>query len=43
MLLNIKMVEIGENTTRYAPLGVIIGLVFLYQIFYLRDLTTEAS
>lgn len=41
MLLNIKRVEIGENTTRYAPLGVIIGLLFLYQIFYLRELTEE--
>ena len=41
MLLNIKMVEIQENATRYAPLGFIIGLVFLYQIYYL--ITSELS
>ena len=43
MLLNIKRVEIRENTTRYAPLGVIIGAVFLYQILSLRDITKEVD
>lgn len=33
MLLNIKLVEITENATRYAPIGAIVGLVFLYEIF----------
>ena len=29
MMLNIKLVEIMDNTTRYVPIGVIIGLIFL--------------
>jgi NADH-quinone oxidoreductase subunit J len=32
MLLNVKLVEMGENTTRYAPIGVLIGLVLLIEI-----------
>ena len=34
MLLNIKLVEISENATRYLPIGVIIGFIFLYQIYF---------
>ena len=33
MLLNIKLVELTENTTRYLPIAVIIGLIFLYEIY----------
>jgi len=41
MLLNIKLVEINENTTRYVPIGAMIGFVFLYQIYFV--LTSEIS
>jgi len=43
MLLNIKLVEISENSARYVPIGVIIGFVFLYQIYYIftSDLSSE--
>jgi hypothetical protein len=34
MLLNIKLVEISENATRYLPIGMIIGFIFLYQIYF---------
>jgi len=37
MLLNIKLVEIGENATRYVPMGIVIGLIFLYQIYFSMD------
>lgn len=29
MMLNIKLVELMDNTTRYVPIGFIIGLIFL--------------
>ncbi len=32
MMLNIKLVEIIDNTTRYVPIGFIIGLIFLSMI-----------
>jgi len=34
MLLNIKLVEISENASRYLPIGAIIGFIFLYQIYF---------
>ena len=37
MLLNIKLVEIAENTTRYVPIGILTGLVFLYSIYFGLD------
>lgn len=37
MLLNIKMVEITENATRYVPIGILTGLVFLYEIYFSLD------
>jgi len=40
MLLNIKLVEISENATRYAPIGTIVGLVFLYEIMRIFNLET---
>jgi NADH-quinone oxidoreductase subunit J len=41
MLLNIKLVEINENTTRYVPIGAMIGFIFLYQIYFV--LTSEIT
>jgi NADH-quinone oxidoreductase subunit J len=32
MMLNIKLVELVDNTTRYVPIGFIIGLVLLLQL-----------
>lgn len=29
MMLNIKLIEILDNTTRYVPIGFFIGLIFL--------------
>jgi len=44
MLLNIKLVEINENATRYLPIGMIIGFIFLYQIYFALSVGTyEAS
>jgi NADH-quinone oxidoreductase subunit J len=37
MLLNIKLVEITENASRYVPIGIITGFIFLYQILYTFD------
>jgi NADH-quinone oxidoreductase subunit J len=37
MMLNIKLVEIMDNTTRYVPIGFIIGLIFLSLISTLLD------
>jgi len=33
MMLNIKMAEINENILRYLPIGGLIGLIFLFEIF----------
>lgn len=33
MMLNIKLVELSENTLRYLPIGAIIGIIFLFEIF----------
>ena len=46
MLLNIKLVEVSENGTRYAPIGGILGLVLLYEItsvIRLEDITSRLS
>ena len=32
MMLNIKKVELLDNTTRYVPIGFIIGIIFIYNI-----------
>jgi NADH:ubiquinone oxidoreductase subunit 6 (subunit J) len=45
MLLNIKLTELSENTTRYAPLGVIMGFVlfsFIYELIS-KELSTFSS
>ena len=33
MMLNIKLVEIFDNTSRYLPVGIFIGLIFLWEIY----------
>lgn len=33
MMLNIKLVEILDNTTRYIPIGLFIGLIFLWEVY----------
>lgn len=41
MLLNIKLVEMTENSSRYLPIGIITGFIFLYQILYsFEEITT---
>lgn len=35
MMLNIKIIEITDNASRYLPIGVIIGVVFLIEMIYL--------
>jgi NADH-ubiquinone oxidoreductase chain 6 len=37
MMLNIKIAEIHENILRYLPVGGIIGLLFLLEIFLIVD------
>jgi NADH:ubiquinone oxidoreductase subunit 6 (subunit J) len=37
MMLNIKMAEINENVLRYLPIGGIIGIIFLFEIFLMVD------
>ena len=37
MMLNIKITEIHENVLRYLPVGGIIGLIFLLEIFLIVD------
>lgn len=37
MMLNIKMVELRDNATRYVPIGFIIGLLFLMEIIIIAD------
>ena len=37
MMLNIKIAEIHENALRYLPVGGIIGLIFLLEIFLIVD------
>lgn len=37
MMLNIKIAEIHENVLRYLPVGGIIGVIFLLEIFFIVD------
>lgn len=32
MMLNIRIVELIENTTRYTPIGLIVGVVFYFEL-----------
>lgn len=40
MMLNIKYEELKDNATRYLPLGLIIGLVFLIEVLSALDKET---
>ena len=37
MMLNIKIIELNENLIRYLPIGSIIGLIFLLELFLILD------
>nr|YP_009310459.1 NADH dehydrogenase subunit 6 [Pyramimonas parkeae]YP_009310496.1 NADH dehydrogenase subunit 6 [Pyramimonas parkeae]AOT98941.1 NADH dehydrogenase subunit 6 [Pyramimonas parkeae]AOT98942.1 NADH dehydrogenase subunit 6 [Pyramimonas parkeae] len=37
MMLNIKLIEINENLLRYLPIGGLIGIIFLLEIFLILD------
>lgn len=37
MMLNIKVAEINENILRYLPIGGLIGIIFLFEIFLIVD------
>ena len=37
MMLNIKIVELRDNATRYVPVGFIIGILFLMEIIIITD------
>jgi len=37
MMLNIKMSEVNENILRYLPVGGLIGIIFLFEIFLVID------
>lgn len=37
MMLNIRLVEIMDNATRYVPAGFIIGVIFLLQLLIITD------
>nr|QFK69625.1 NADH dehydrogenase subunit 6 [Pogonatum inflexum] len=37
MMLNIKIAEIHENVLRYLPVGGLIGVIFLLEIFFIVD------
>lgn len=43
MMLNIKLVEIIDNTTRYVPIGFIIGLIFLSMISSMVGISPEGK
>jgi len=37
MMLNIKIIELNENVLRYLPIGSIIAIIFLFEIFLIID------
>lgn len=43
MMLNIKLVELVDNTTRYLPIGFIIGLVLLTQLWIIVEKQVEPA
>lgn len=36
-MLNIKIVELHENLLRYVPIGLVIGVIFLLEVFLIID------
>ncbi len=43
MMLNIKLVEIIDNTTRYAPLGLIIGIILALELNYVINISVKGE
>jgi NADH:ubiquinone oxidoreductase subunit 6 (subunit J) len=43
MMLNIKLIELIDNTTRYVPIGFIIGIIFLTLLSNLLDFNSNAQ
>lgn len=37
MMLNIKLEELKDNATRYVPIGLIIGLVFIVEVLIVLE------
>ncbi len=37
MMLNIKLAEINEKKLRYLPIGGLLGILFLFEIFLIVD------
>jgi NADH-quinone oxidoreductase subunit J len=37
MMLNVRLVELIDNLTRYLPIGLIIGIVFLFELLVIVD------
>lgn len=37
MMLNIRIVELIENTTRYIPIGLILGIIFFIELSIFKD------
>lgn len=37
MMLNVRLVELIENSTRYLPIGIIIGIVLLFELLVIVD------
>ena len=43
MMLNIKLIELIDNTTRYVPIGFIVGIIFLSLLSNLLDFNTNVQ
>ncbi len=37
MMLNIKLEELKDNATRYVPIGLIIGIVFILEVLFILE------
>jgi NADH:ubiquinone oxidoreductase subunit 6 (subunit J) len=37
MMLNVKVTELNDSFIRYLPIGGIIGLIFLFEVFLVID------
>ena len=37
MMLNIKLIELNENLLRYLPVGSLVAIIFLLEIFLMID------
>lgn len=43
MMLNIKLEELKDNATRYVPIGIIIGLVFIVEVLIILETEITSS